>query len=149
MIWQHFERANEILQASVLVHGAWIAGSFTTSKRDPRDIDVLYIVSAEDRMARSPIERRIVDAFVNRRFDPLLGRTVPEHGLFVDSYVLDWTPYITRRCESAAYRTYSEERGYWDDWWARRRTGSKKDPAKRADALPARGYLEVQFSAYA
>jgi hypothetical protein len=30
-----------VLQSAVTVHAAWIGGSFTTSKLDPEDIDVL------------------------------------------------------------------------------------------------------------
>jgi len=149
VIWEHFERANELLQTVVTVHAAWIGGSYTTDKVNPRDIDVVHVVDADDRVARSDPERRIVESFDRRVVDPLTGHLVPEHGLLVDSFVVDWAPHLPPVTTNLEYQRYAGTRGYWDDWWMRRRSGSKKDPPKRGDAIPARGYLEVQFSAYA
>ena len=152
-IWDHFLRANEVLQSVVTVHSAWIGGSFTTMKQDPEDIDVLYVVNLEDRATRSPDERRVIEAFQNRVRHPATGRMVPEHGLSVDSFILDWAPHTPpdsgdMRDMTPEYSTYALLRGYWDDWWARHRVGAKTDPAVRGDAVPSRGYLEVQFSDY-
>lgn len=149
VIWEHFTTANDLLQSVVTVHSAWIGGSFTTSKLNPRDIDVVYVVNAEDRASRTAKERRVIDAFVRRVKDPVSGRTVPEHGLLVDSFLLDWSAHLPPRSTNADYQGYAELRGYWDDWWTRQRNGKKTDAPTRLDALPARGYLEVQFSAFA
>ena len=143
-IWQNWQRANELLRSAVTVHGAWISGSFPTTKINPRDIDVVYIVSEEDRASRGWADLQIVDSFVLRVHDSF-GKVVPGHGLLVDSFIINWRPHQETDGLTEARKSYAQDRGYWDDLWSRRRQSPKSAPPVRLDALPVRGYLEVKF----
>ena len=63
-IWSDWNDALAVLQSAVTVHAVWIGGSFTTSKVDPGDIDVLYIVNADAvRSLQGTQETKIVTIF--------------------------------------------------------------------------------------
>jgi predicted nucleotidyltransferase len=149
-IWQHWETGLELLTSAVTVHSAWIGGSFVTAKLTPRDIDVLFIVSEEDRAKRGVEDRQVIESFMNRVRDPLTGHLKPAHGLLVDSYVINWSPHnpAPDGKRTPLHFAYAAERGYWDDWWSRKRVTSKKKPSVREDALPKRGFLEVILNDY-
>ena len=150
VIWQHWETGLGLLMNAVTVHSAWIGGSFVTEKLTPRDIDVAFIVSEEDRAARGPADRKVIESFIHRVRDPLKSGFIPAHGLLVDSYVIDWSPHHLRpdNTRSPLYDDYAADHGYWDDWWSRIRVTPKRQPPVREDALPKRGCLEVILSEY-
>lgn len=149
-IWTEFMFGTRLLRLAVRVHAMWISGSFLTNRLDPADIDVVYLVNESERYSGTPDRGRVVDEFVLREWDESLEKYVPQHGLRrLDSYVVDWRPHITNVLEDDEYRAYARRRGYWDDWWQRKRTGEKTDPPVPEDAFPARGYLEVSLDAYA
>jgi len=135
------------LDTGAVVYQLWLAGSFTTDKLDPGDVDVTYMIDGADHYNRSPADRRVIESFLPSR-DPLTGRPGRTHGLNLDSYVIDWWPYVPDPWINVHpeehYRAYLSDRGYWDDWWLRRRSGAKGSPLTLADALPRRGFLEVQ-----
>ena len=139
-VWAHWKLAVGVLQASALVHAAWIGGSFSTAKPDPADIDVTFIVNRADYRLRPPQDQQVVSAF-----DGQLSAVAP--ALEVDSYLIGWECCLFAR-GVPHHETYFADRGYWDDWWQRSRTGPKGTPPVPADARPRRGYLEVLFSDY-
>ncbi|MGW4947205.1 DUF6932 family protein [Actinoplanes sp. NPDC004185] len=148
-LWQHhWTNALALLTSAVRVHAAWISGSFTSDKVNPRDIDVVFVINEQDRLSRSVTERQIVEAFARRVIDPATGRVVAAHGLLVDSYIIPWAPYLDKRGHLVEYDEYVSDRGYWDDWWSRRRFSPKGSPSVSQDAHPCRGYLEVSISDY-
>lgn len=141
-VWRDWQLACSTLRSAVDVHAAWIGGSFTTTKMDPGDIDVLFIVNRSDRNNRNERHQKVIEAFARRPNG---------HGLQVDSFVLSWHPY--RLADDGTlppkYAEYSRDRGYWDDWWARARVPDKPDrPDPVRSAFPRRGYLEVRFDDY-
>lgn len=150
-IWQHWETGLDLLMNAVTVHSAWIGGSFVTEKVNPRDIDVLFIVSEEDRATRSVPDRQVIESFIKRVRDPLTRRMKPAHGLLVDSYVINWSPHNPTLAGKLTplHSAYAAERGYWDDWWTRKRLTAKGKLGVREDALPTRGFLEVILNDYA
>ena len=150
VIWQHWQAAVNLLQSAAKVHVAWIGGSFTTVKPGPRDIDVTFMINEEDWLSRDAADRTVIESFQLRVKDALTGRTVPRHGLLVDSFIVKWTPHqpLSDGTLSAEYESYAADRGYWDDWWSRRRESKKTEKPVRTDALPRRGYLEVLFDEY-
>ena len=84
-IWSDWNDALAVLQSAVTVHAVWIGGSFTTSKVDPGDIDVLYIVNADAvRSLQGTQETKIVTIFNTP------GRVKSEFALNVDTYLLPW-----------------------------------------------------------
>jgi hypothetical protein len=144
-IWSDWTDALALLQSAVPVHAVWIGGSFTTSKLDPGDIDVLYVVNAEAvRALQGEQETKIVNIFNTP------GQVKAELALNVDTYLLFWEciqfplPYGMNVFQDQHYRT----RGYWDDWWQRVQQGPKGSPPVPADTVPRRGYLEVPVSDY-
>lgn len=56
-IWSGWNDALAVLQSVVTVYSVWIGGSFTTSKLDPGDVDVTYIVDAQE-VRRLQVRRR-------------------------------------------------------------------------------------------
>lgn len=150
-IWQHWQTGLNLLMNAVTVHSAWIGGSFVTEKPNPRDIDVLFIVSEENRATRSVADRQIIESFIHRLPDPLTRSLKPAHGLLVDSYVINWSPHNPTPAGKLTplHSAYATERGYWDDWWTRKRLTAKGKPCVREDALPKRGFLEVILNGYA
>lgn len=152
-IWADWQRAVALLRGAAVVHAAWISGSFISGKLDPSDIDVLFVVNLRDRLRRTPEDLKVIESF-ERRITGALGNQVAAHGLRVDSFVLNWGPHNPDPAYppdgmSPAYRSYVQARGYWDDWWSRSRVTAKGDPVLKKDSFPRRGYLEVNFDAYA
>lgn len=145
-IWNDWNQALTVLQSAVTVHAAWIGGSFTTSKLDPEDIDVAFIINAADFRQRSAQDQHIVSLFMRP------GQVKANLGLGVDSYIIPWEclPAVTPPGTTMSYfqDSYFWARGHWDDWWQRARLTPKGSPALPADALPRRGYLEVLISDY-
>lgn len=144
-IWDHWLQARELLQRSVLVHAAWIGGSFTTSKIDPEDIDASFVINADNYRQREVPDQQVVSLFnTGSHVKAVLG-------LRVDSYVIPWE-CVSQPLPAGlnmVHDMYYWARGYWDDWWQRYRTGGHGSPPVPADAIPRRGYLEVLLSDYA
>ena len=146
-IWADFETGLQLLSSAVLVHAAWLGGSFISSKLDPSDLDVVFLVNQSDLNRRSDPEKQIVDAFL-RWEDQGPGRPARAHGLLIDSFILNWRPLANPNPDAPGHAPYVKWRGYWDDFWCRNRSGSKSDPPTREDALPRRGYVEVIIDDY-
>jgi hypothetical protein len=142
-IWSHFESATTELRRIVPVSYAWIGGSFTTSKMDPDDIDVVYW--AEDKKIHAVSDPQ--DAFVLEMFARNEVRS--STGLRVDSRVCHWHVQPATGVQATfEHNNYVKHRGFWDDFWLRKRVGLKTDPPTRADALPQRGYFEVELDGF-
>jgi hypothetical protein len=137
-IWSHFESATAELRRIVPVAYVWIAGSFLTTKLDPDDIDVIYWCEDRhiDAVSDAP-DKQILELFAK-------NQVRAQTGLRVDTRYGRWHVHPDAdRVATAQHMSYSQMRGYWDDFWLRSRSGSKTDPHVREDALPRRGYLEV------
>ncbi|WP_349426570.1 hypothetical protein [Microbacterium sp. LWS13-1.2] len=139
-IWDDFEDATTVFRRIVPTAYVWIAGSFVTNKLDPDDLDLIYW--CEDRLVDAvshPGDKLTLQMFATNRVRPTTG------------YRLD-TRYGRWHVDPAAgygstpeHQQYAYVRGYWDDFWHRRRSGAKADPPVREDALPRAGYLEVML----
>lgn len=67
----------------------------------------------------------------------------------MDTRYCQWHLYPEAdRASCLEHQAYVMARGYWDDFWMRRRTGAKDDPPQLADALPKRGYFEVELDGF-
>jgi hypothetical protein len=143
-IWVDWQQSVAVLQSAVMVHAVWIGGSFTTAKVDPQDIDVTFLISAEDYAQRQPQDLRVVSQFMGA------GQLKTAMGLQVDSFIVGWVgvPQPLPPGRDAAQDQYYWARGHWDDWWQRSRIAPAGAPPGVADASPRRGYLEVLFSVY-
>jgi predicted nucleotidyltransferase len=143
-IWEEYLDAQALLRSAVRVHAAWLSGSFLSGKVDPKDIDVVFLISGRDYAKADVEDKQVVDSFVSTVPGPL-GEPIRAHGFArVDSFLQYWRPYDSPspglgqdRLEYCAYR------GYWDDFWQRTRKGPKEAPPTWKDGIPARGYLEV------
>jgi hypothetical protein len=142
-VWNEWQQAAQLLQGAVVVHAAWLGGSFTTSKIDPGDIDVTFIFDADDYTQRQTQDQQVVSLFSTAQVKAVLG-------LRVDSYAIPWTsiPQPQSYGRNQIHDQYYWARGYWDDWWQRHQLGGKGSPPVLADASPRRGYLEVLFGGY-
>ncbi|MGY0019019.1 DUF6932 family protein [Streptomyces sp. YJ-C3] len=142
-IWNDWEIAREVITSTLTVHAVWIAGSFTTSKLDPGDVDITFLVNGPEYDALNSEQRGIISNFATG------SKGAQQHGLQVDSYMIPWFSFAAPTpFRDPNQSNYYVTRGYWDDWWLRSRTGNKGDPPVRQDSFPRRGYLEVKFSEY-
>lgn len=142
-IWQHFDSATQGIRSVVPVVCVWIGGSFLTDKLDPDDIDLVYWCE---------------DVLVDRVTDPqaqLLLQLFAQNqvraqtGLRVDTRYCRW--HVDPEADQGAsdkHKSYVLHRGFWDDFWMRKRSGAKGDAPQRADALPKRGYFEVPLDGF-
>lgn len=139
VLWRDWETLTAALRSLVgTIPAAWMSGSFVSDKVNPGDIDCLYVVDTED--VQSVVNAGGPDASLLMAMvsgPQVRGRL----GLNVDSYLLEWCPTPGPRRDAPP--DYYESRGYWDDFWARRR-----DTDPRLDAIPRRGYLEVIIDGY-
>lgn len=120
------------------VCAAWIGGSFLSAKLDPGDIDSVYVIedaTIDTSCASDPQRQRLLAAFAQNQLGAL--------GWNIDSFILAWRVNAHPAPQSPDDASYLQNRGYWDDFWQRRRSGPKGATPVRADALPLRGYLEV------
>lgn len=145
-VWDQYELGRDLLRSKVRVHAVWIGGSFLTSKPDAKDLDALFIVSRRDYIRLDPAGKKVVESFLPQ-LNPL-GAVVRGHGLDrLDSYLLFWGTWSPLDLQNAPEHVeYAAMRGYWDDFWQRDRW-NKPDgkPPHWKDALPVRGYLEVEL----
>ncbi|TQR82647.1 hypothetical protein D8S82_31040 [Mycobacterium hodleri] len=133
-----------MLRSHIPICAVWLSGSFLTQKDEPDDVDCVYWAEdLEINNARAnPVSAAVVDIFAQK--DAL--RTAV--GLRVDTFVVPWNCCPDLAIATIATTTYFQNRGHWDDFWQRMRSGAKSAPAVRADALPRRGYLEVIFDGF-
>ncbi|MGW4878932.1 DUF6932 family protein [Streptomyces sp. NPDC004262] len=141
-VWNDWQTARDFVRSLVTVHAVWVAGSFTTAKVDPGDIDVMFIIRGDDFDRLPDPAKRQVALFAQG------SSGANFHNLKVDSYMIHWSSYPEPDFTDQATLDYYTSRGYWDDWWLRTRSGPKGSPAVNEDAVPKRGYLEVKFDAY-
>ncbi|MFJ3958880.1 DUF6932 family protein [Arthrobacter sp. NPDC090010] len=142
-IWDHFESATGGIRSIVPVVCVWIGGSFLTDKMDPDDIDLVYW--CEDVLVNKVVDpkaRIILQKFA-------LNKIREETGLRVDTHFCQWHVYPgADRGPTSEHLAYVQQRGYWDDFWMRKRNGEKGMAPQRADALPRRGYFEVTLDGF-
>lgn len=143
-IWQDFESATQGIRSVLPVVCVWVGGSFLTEKLDPDDIDLVYWCRDSDvQQARSDVQSALMlEIFATNQV-----RNCTE--LRVDTRVCHWhlfaEPYLS---DTEEHKRYAFERGFWDDFWMRKRSGEKGDPPQLADALPRRGYFEITLDGF-
>lgn|GEM_PF-763472 len=142
-IWQHFESATDGIRSVVPVVCVWVGGSFLTDKIDPDDIDLVYW--GEDVLVDQVTDPK--DRYILQMFG--MNQVRPATGLRVDTRYCLWHVFPEAdRAHSVEHQSYALNRGYWDDFWMRKRNGAKEDPPQRPDALPQRGYFEVTLDGF-
>lgn len=145
-IWDEYELGRDLLRSKVRIHAIWIGGSFLTSKVDANDMDALFMISASDYAGLDANGQQVVNSFLA---NPATG--VRGHGFnTLDSYLVAWQPFSPLDpLGGPEQNQYTAMRGYWDDFWQRDRFNSVKgSPPNWQDALPVRGFLEVELDAY-
>lgn len=111
----------QTLFAIVQVEMEWVNGSFVTAKHAPNDIDVTTFISAENLAALTVGQLQEV-------WELTAGPTPQQVGCH--SFLV-----VVFRENHPLRDAYLRNRGYWDDWWSRRRTG------------PEKGYIDVRGQA--
>jgi predicted nucleotidyltransferase len=143
-IFDDFEAALAALRGIVpRVPAVWIAGGFASKKATPpTDIDVTWVLDEDDvnSALSDPTRVRQISVFHQ-------GPFIKNFGLQLDTYVLPWRVNPENGPRDAGDEQYLGQRGKWDDFWQRQRSGFI--PHVRADALPLRGYVEVVLDGFA
>lgn len=133
-VWAEFEQALALLRSAVRVSRVWLGGSFLTSKAEPGDVDAVFLIRADrfQQAIRDDYGSRVVGLAAS-------GGTFKEvTGLRVDSFIVPWALEDTDEMTVPGYQKW---RGYWDDWWERRRR-APGEPLE-SEAYQRRGYVEV------
>ncbi|WP_396652334.1 DUF6932 family protein [Microbacterium caowuchunii] len=123
-----------------VLHGVWIAGSFTTSISDPSDIDVspIYDKPALLKLQGRPGSGKF-RALIEHR-----ARIVDEY--MVEPFAVPWVPVestlLPDRLPPLA-RDALATRGGLDSWWGRVRPPGAKTAPTLQTRIADRGYLEV------
>lgn len=142
-LWGDLLVATELIREHVSVCAVWLGGSYFTTKPDPDDIDCVFIVEASAAESAAGESADIVGAFAS-------GKTVRRAlGLELDTFILPWAPNASTGLSHPFVRDYYRTRGYWDDLWSKRRSGSKGSDPVKLDSHPRRGYVEVILDGYA
>jgi hypothetical protein len=143
-IWSDFETTIDLFRDvdPGLPTAVWIGGSFITSRLDPDDIDLTFLLDGDVYESLSNTKKRKVDRLSARDGQNCRLRT--RSNLRVDCFAivcrLVALPWKDLTDEAA---TYFRTRGLWDDWWQRFRTVAKGSVPTIEGAKPVRGYLEV------
>jgi hypothetical protein len=146
-IWEDWRTVTQLLKETVgTVCAAWIGGSFFSAKREPDDIDSLYVVPKAKLSAVGEGDPGARTLQLITDHGP--GGIRSRYGLRVDTYLLPWPLNPAGGPRTPVDFTYCQQRGYWDDFWQRRRSGAKKDRPRPEDGLPRRGYVEVILDDY-
>ena len=142
-IWQDFESATEGIRSVVPVVCVWVGGSFLTDKLDPDDIDLVYW--CEDLLVDQVVDPK--GRFILEMFGT--NQVRPQTGLRVDTRYCQWHVFPEAdRAQTLEHQVYALNRGHWDDFWMRKRSGAKDSIPQRPDALPRRGYFEVTLDGF-
>lgn len=147
-IWEHFHTVLDLYRAvePSLLRSVWVGGSFTTLKLDPDDIDMTVLLGSEAFAGLSGNQQGKVKRISAREPGGLRSRLREKLGLRVDCFAMVCAvapmPWLNMSPEEA---DYFRTRGMWDDWWLRVFSGAKGDMPTHDDALPVRGYLEVDL----
>lgn len=134
-VWQDFEAVLALIeQQRVKVPAVFLGGSFLTSTVDPGDIDVAFFVDV------SRISNPATLTGVTRTV-----RGAKLVGLEVDGFLIQWSPDGSQK---GAEPSYTDSRGFWDDFWQRFVPKADRQPPQRQHSMPRRGYLEVIVDGY-
>jgi len=144
-IWGDWPTVTGLLRQTVAeVAAAWLGGSFLSTKDQPNDLDCLYVVSVDKMTQLSPVQAKTLEQLT----DPSPQGFRSKYGLQIDPYLLAWQLNPQSGPRNSQDVTYCQWRGYWDDFWQRRRSGGKMGLPKPEDGLPRRGYVEVILDDY-
>ncbi|QSE94164.1 hypothetical protein JWS13_38985 [Rhodococcus pseudokoreensis] len=135
-----FEKFLALISKVVGIEAYWLSGTLLSDKEVPSDVDVVFVINEDKINSLAAGAKRLVTA-------KGLAELADRRNLRVDGYVLPWRvrPSVTIESEDEEYLRL---RGYWDDFWMRRRSVPKGDPPERLCALPRRGYVEVIVDGY-
>lgn len=145
VVWNDWQHVTETVQRLTGVCAVWLSGSFVSAKADPDDIDCLYLLP-EDKVNQVRLLNPAGALFLSRL---AMGRELRNlFNVAVDTYLLSWRPNPKMSARDDLDRQYQRQRGHWDDFWQRLRSGAKGNPPSLSDALPRRGYLEVMVDGF-
>lgn len=133
-VWAEFEQALALLRSAVRVSRVWLGGSFLTSKAEPGDVDAVFLIRA-DRLEQAEQDYDDGTVVWLAASGPMFKKVT---GLRVDSFIVPWALEDT---DEMTVLQYQRMRGYWDDWWERRRS-APGEPLE-SEAHQRRGYVEV------
>ncbi|MDJ0337927.1 hypothetical protein [Cryobacterium sp. PH31-O1] len=142
-IWSELVLATDALRKVVPVVSIWFSGSFVSAKSIPSDIDCTVWIESDVLVAarESPEKSQQLAAFFKTGW-------LKSVGLRVDPYLGVWCQVLDPSQASHEDNKYYWSRGHWDDFWQRVRSGPVGAAPVRVDAVPMRGYLEVEFDGY-
>lgn len=135
---ESWEAVHDELDEQLLEH-LWIGGSFASCTPNPSDIDVSPLL---DGQALARVSGRKGSGHVKALFEQR-AKVRTEFG--VEPFAIVRQPFTTFNPRKLATdeHTYVTARGIFDDFWQRRATELPAGAMLEEDAVPRRGYLEV------
>lgn len=135
-MWSDWIALTDLIRETVgELPAVWIGGSFVTSKDEPGDIDVVYVLKRETVLVLEPLQLSVLEIIFEEKGHNLTGAVSPF--FFYLEEMIDHTAALRNGDASNSLAA----RGYWDQLWSRTRDSSKP-------AYPVRGYLEVIIDDY-
>lgn len=136
ILWSFFKTTlTDIKSTGCKIPSVFFGGSFITSKLDPKDIDVAYLID------HSTIHSEKTFSKLDSIFKAL------DKNENIDAILIPWMPTNLKNEDKSAYYYY-EARGRWDDFWQRSVPKADRDYWQRSHAFPKRGHLEVEIDGY-
>lgn len=125
-----------------LIECVWIGGGFTTTKLDPTDIDVTFILNGSSYNGLSNSQRGRLSKLLRAGGFKRLALSVDGFMMVRERVAQPWAG-AGLGSDGAGYFPL---RGAWDDWWSRDRAHTTPgSPPVIDDADPVRGYVEVMI----
>lgn len=125
-----------------LVERAWIGGGFTTTKKEPSDIDVTFILNDNAFSDLSKTKQDKLGKLLRAGGFKAIGLSVDGFMMVRERIAQPWSGAGLGADGSG----YFPIRGAWDDWWSRDRAHAPAGAEPiLADAEPVRGYVEVMI----
>ncbi|MGW4581938.1 DUF6932 family protein [Rhodococcus aetherivorans] len=136
-LFENFETFIEQIRQLVRVSAVWLSGSYLSEKETPGDVDAVFLIDQEQL-------NRITDQRIRHILTPDGLRWLANSlGFQLDLYVLPWQARTSLDLKTPIDKELMQARGYWDDFWQRKRQVPKGTAPTRECALPSRGYVEV------
>jgi hypothetical protein len=135
-LWNAFLATTKILEEMrCKLPSAFIGGSFASSKIDPSDIDVTFLIDGSTIRSDSTIARIEQTLLLCRK------------NFKVQASAIYWFPIPDLYSQKHEF-DYLLSRGKFDDWWQRDVAKSERNHFQRHHAFPQRGYLEVKLNGH-
>jgi hypothetical protein len=140
-LWSQWELHRSLMEAFAGgIERLWLAGSFVTSKLEPSDVDMVYLLPAKEYDQLQAEDLGHLDELTDPQWCRKQGMCIDAFLLRVPGETEFWR--LTPESLVDADRSSFLQLGIYDEIWQRTRNGTRGSTRRAADR---RGYVEVQL----